>query len=116
MQHKESILQKNCVRWFRLQYPKMYYNLFAVPNGGFRNPREAATMKQEGIVAGVSDLILLVPNSKYHALCIEMKYGKNKKSDKQTAFQNAVTPLGYKYIVVYTIDDFINEVNNYLTS
>ena len=31
-----------------------------------------ARLKAEGVVAGVSDLLLLVPRGKYHGLCIEM--------------------------------------------
>jgi len=34
MRHIESQIQKDCVTWFRLQYPKIGRLLFAVPNGG----------------------------------------------------------------------------------
>ena len=36
-EHNESQLQKSCVMWFRLQYPRLRYLLFAVPNGGARS-------------------------------------------------------------------------------
>ena len=73
MRHIESQIQQNCVTWFRLQYPKISRLLFAVPNGGARNAREAAIMKGEGVTAGVSALILLFPSGGFHSLCIEFK-------------------------------------------
>ena len=33
---EEHRIQTDMVNWFRLQYPKMKHNLFAVPNGGRR--------------------------------------------------------------------------------
>lgn len=73
MRHIESQIQKDCVTWFRLQYPKIGRLLFAVPNGGARNAKEAAIMKGEGVTAGVADLILLYPSGGFHSLCIEFK-------------------------------------------
>lgn len=46
--HEESHLQRQCVAWFRLQYPKLARLLFAVPNGGGRSKVEAGIMKAEG--------------------------------------------------------------------
>ena len=60
MKHIESRLQIACVRWFRMAYPKYKLMLFSVPNGGKRTLMEAIIMKNEGVVSGVSDLILLV--------------------------------------------------------
>lgn len=79
MRHIESQIQQNCVTWFRLQYPKIGRLLFAVPNGGARNAREAAIMKGEGVTAGVADLILLYPSGGFHSLCIEFKTPQQKQ-------------------------------------
>jgi hypothetical protein len=43
---------------------------FAVPNGGSRNIQEAVNLKAEGVVSGVSDYIVMLPNV---ILFIEMK-------------------------------------------
>lgn len=61
--HLESDLQIKCVQWFRLTYPKLRYLLFSVPNGGLRSLRTAQMLKAEGALAGVSDLILLLPRA-----------------------------------------------------
>ena len=42
-EHTESDLQRQCVSWFRLQYPTDALMLFAVPNGGGRSVVEAGT-------------------------------------------------------------------------
>ena len=71
--HDESNLQMTCVRWFRLQYPEMAGLLFAVPNGSKRGKVTAAILKAEGALAGVSDLLFLMPAGTCPYLCIEMK-------------------------------------------
>lgn len=112
--HLESNLQKNCVYWFRLQYPQFERLLFSVPNGGKRNAREAAILKAEGTVSGVSDLILLVPSGGYSSLCIEMKHGKGKQTDNQIAWQKAAEKFGNKYVVCRSIEEFIDTIKSYL--
>lgn len=116
MIHTESLIQKECVRWFRLAYAQLALNLFSVPNGGKRNRIEAAIMKGEGTVAGTADLILLYPSQGYHALCIEMKSPKGVQRQSQKDWQRAVEAQGYKYIIVRSFDEFRAEVSRYIRS
>ena len=60
--HNESRLQAACVRWFRYQYPNLL--IFAIPNGGRRNEVEAKIMKEEGVLPGIADLELLLPDGR----------------------------------------------------
>lgn len=117
MRHIESKIQQDCVRWFRLQYARIATLLFAVPNGGWRGKVEASIMKAEGVTAGVSDLLLLCPNGVYHGLCIEMKTGMkgSKQSPNQIAWMQAVTGVGYKYVVCRSFDEFKDAIINYLS-
>lgn len=85
--HDESNLQMACVRWFRLQYPEMAGLLFAVPNGSKRGRVTAAILKAEGALAGVSDLLFLMPAGTCPYLCIEMKTPKGRQSPAQKEFQ-----------------------------
>lgn len=113
----EHDLQVACVKWFGLQYPRLRGRLFAVPNGGHRSKTEAAKLKAEGVVPGVSDLILLKSNRDFGALLIEMKTtaSGSRQSDRQREWQAIVTSLGeYKYVVCRTIEDFMCEVRCYL--
>ena len=112
---EEHRIQTACVRWFRMAHPRLAPRLFAVPNGGRRDGITGARLKEEGVLAGVADLILLVPNAKYHALLIEMKTPKGRQSDSQRAWQRAVAGNGdYLYVVCRGLDEFIREVETYL--
>lgn len=115
MRHKESSLQIACVRWFKqYAYPRLAPLLFAVPNGGYRNPVTAKIMKAEGATAGVADLILLAPSAGFHGLCIEMKTDKGRQSENQKQWQTALENQGYKYVVCRSFEDFQTEVTRYL--
>ncbi len=111
--HIESEMQRSCKQWFDLQYPKLSRLLFAVPNGGARNSREAAIMKAEGVTAGVADMILLIPRHGYGCLCIEFKTKDGHQSESQKLWQADVEANGNKYVVVRSIDEFVKEVKNY---
>ncbi len=125
MAHIESKAQRACVSWFRGIYPEYAMLLFAVPNGGARSKIEASIMKGEGVTAGVSDLILMVPRGDYHALCIEMKKEaviydgtrekkqKGYQSNEQKAWQAAVESQGYRYAVSHGLDEFKAIINEY---
>lgn len=114
MKHEESKLQKHCVMFFRKAYPQYAGVFFAVPNGGSRNAIEASRLKAEGVLAGVADLLLLVPNGQYNCLAIEMKTGKGRQSERQKEFETALTSNGGNYVVCRSFDDFKNEICKYL--
>lgn len=112
---EEHRIQCACVRWFNVQYPKLYGRLFAVPNGGRRDATTAAKLKAEGVVPGVADLVLLMSNRDYGALLIEMKTPKGRQSDSQKKWEKTVcADAEYKYVVCRSLDDFIREVDSYL--
>ena len=114
MKQDESRLQMACVKWFRMQYPQHRKLLFSVPNGGFRNIATAKRMKLEGVVAGVSDLVLLIPSHDFHGLCIEMKTPKGRQTDHQKAWQTHVEEKGYIYALARSVEEFQNIVSDYL--
>lgn len=112
---EEHRIQVACVRWFRLKYPHLASRLFAVPNGGRRDGITGARLKEEGVLAGVADLILLVPNADYHALLIEMKTPKGRQSESQKAWQRAVAGNDdYLYVVCRSLEEFMKVVEEYL--
>lgn len=114
MNHIESSTQKTCVTWFRLQYPHYSNVLFAVPNGGYRNAREAARMKAEGTVAGVADIILLVARNGYNSLCVEFKTATGKQSALQKQWQKDAEDAGNKYVICRSFDEFMDVMLGYL--
>lgn len=68
--------------------------LYAIPNGGYRHPATAGRMKAEGQRAGVPDICLPVPRGKWHGLYIELKVGRNKPTDAQSAWLTALSNKG----------------------
>jgi hypothetical protein len=114
MKQVESRLQQACVFWFNLQYANLRKLLIAIPNGARRDRAHASRLKAEGMVAGASDLVLLVPNTKGQILCIEMKTEKGKQSESQKEFQRSIENVGNKYTVCRSIEEFMNVVNKHL--
>lgn len=90
--------------------------LFHVPNGGKRNKAEAARFKAMGVKSGVPDLCLPVPRAGYAGLYIEMKYGKNRPTEKQEEWIQALRKQNYKVDVCYSAKEAIDTLEDYLNS
>ena len=95
-EHQE---QKNFVKWFELQYPKV--KLFAIPNGGNRNVVTATMLKAEGVRKGVPDIF--IPEWR---LWLEFKRVKGGKvSPEQKDWIDYLNGCGYIAIVVNGFDN-----------
>ena len=114
MRHPESELQIACKKWFGLQYPKWNDLLIAIPNGGARSKVEAAIMKAEGVTPGVCDMMLAIPLHGWPGAFIELKIGSNTQSPAQKQWSNLAASVGYATALVYTLDEFMEFVNNYM--
>lgn len=77
--------------------------IFAVPNGGLRDKAEAIKLKATGMKAGVSDLIVVMPEK---VLFVEVKTESGVQSEKQKEFEQKINALGYKYHIVRSLDEF----------
>lgn len=118
----ESALQKQCVRWFKLQYPKFKMLLVAIPNGAmlFGNKpqriRQWKKLEAEGAVKGASDLFLFIPSGDLCGLAIEMKTKAkhSKQQPKQKDFEDALLEAGYGYAMPRTFEEFQRVIKQYL--
>ena len=97
--------------------------MFAVPNGGNRNLKEAVRLKSQGVKPGVSDIFLPRPlhshtGGGYAGLFIEMKrtkkQGRSSVTEDQKAFQVAMTVAGYKCVTCYGAEQAIAAIREYL--
>jgi hypothetical protein len=88
--------------------------MFAIPNGGMRNIGTAIKLKNEGVLAGVADLFLMLPNKTHHGLFIEMKAAKGKISNQQKYFLEQAQAQNYATCVCYSFDEAQAAINNYL--
>jgi hypothetical protein len=78
----------NCIWW-------------AVPNGGWRDPRTAKKLKAEGVKPGVSDIMVLWGG---RLICIEMKAAKGAQSNDQKAWADDATCAGAAYFVARSVE------------
>jgi hypothetical protein len=116
LKHEESKIQRGCVTWFRFQYRSLKHALFAIPNGGKRDVITASIMKGEGVLPGVADIFLMVPNNEYHGLWIEMKTKSGRHSDSQKDFMGTCEKFGYKYVTCRSLEDFQSCIREYLSN
>lgn len=112
----EATEQEIVINWCEYNSPrhpelKLIYH---VPNGGSRNQLEAVNLKRQGVKAGVPDLNLPVALNGFHGLYIEMKFGKNKTTEKQKWWLEQLQQQGYKTAVCYGADEAINTIKEYL--
>lgn len=99
--------------WHEGKHPELKL-IFHIPNGGSRNTIEAANLKRQGVKAGVPDLCLPVPMNGFHGLYIEMKYGRNKSTEKQEEWQKALQEQGYYVAVCYGAEEAERLIAGYL--
>ena len=114
MKGKEAQLQYNCLKWFGYQYPELAPLMIHIPNGGSRNPIEAANLKKQGVKAGVPDLFFASARGGYYGLFIEMKWGKNKLTPKQKFYMEILTKGGFQCAICYDFDSFVTIISEYL--
>jgi len=116
----EHSIQASCVRWFRLQYPKLL--LVSIPNGaklyGAAKTRAQLWRKfeREGAIPGAADLLLATPSADLGGLFIEIKTPQGKQSDRQKLFEKMALESGFGYAIARSFDEFRAVVVEYLKS
>jgi hypothetical protein len=109
----ESSEQTTLVARVRNLHPELV--LMSIPNGGKREPRVAAQMKREGVLAGAPDLFLAEPRECWHGLFIEMKKKIGGKiSSEQTSVIKLLKDRGYQVIVAEGADKAYIELLRYV--
>lgn len=107
----ENVIQAEIYKWYNNNFCLRTHDpqciIFSVPNGGSRNIREALLLKATGVVAGVSDLIIVRQNE---IIFVEVKTKIGKQSKEQKDFQKNIEKLGYKYILVRSLEDFQKQI------
>lgn len=113
----EDRLQAEIVAWFTNTYCLKHHNprlmIFAIPNGGNRNKIEAMKFKATGLLAGASDLVVVLPNSIFF---VELKTEIGIQSDPQIDFEERIIKLGFEYIIIKSLEQFKQWLNKRLPS
>jgi hypothetical protein len=113
----EHTHQVALIRWAKaaeLLRPELKL-LFAVPNGGMRHPIVAAQLKEEGVKAGVPDLILPIPRYGSGALYIEMKMPKGRVSPEQAIWLQDLEDNGNTSLACFGWHEARQAVKDYLS-
>lgn len=109
MTRPEQSIQRAIVDYLRLALPRAI--TFAVPNGGYRTRAEAGVLKAQGVVAGVSDLVILLPDGR--VAFVEVKAGKGRVSEAQTDFLATVAGFGHLTAVVRGVADMSDRLTEW---
>lgn len=115
MKPTEHQIQCAFFEWWTLTQPLEHQLLaFAIPNGGYRTPRTGATLKREGVRAGVPDVLVAIPKPPYAGLWMEFKTATGKTSPAQRQYLHILKAVGYQTAIVRSVDEAIEQVHLYL--
>jgi predicted RecB family endonuclease len=97
----EDETQAAIVQALRIAFPRLV--VAAIPNGGSRHIAEAAKMHGTGTVAGMPDLVVVLPDGRVDF--IEVKAAGGRLSAAQTAIIHSLTDLGHPVAVCRDIHE-----------
>ena len=111
-EHDEQASLMQWAEW----YPDLRDHLFAIPNGGDRDPRVGARLKAEGVKPGVHDLMLPIARRGYHGLWIEMKSRdpRAKLSNDQKIWGARMACQGYHTVVTAGWEAAVSVIHWYM--
>ena len=97
----ETRQQAAVIAWIRLVAPQCI--AFAVPNGGYRTKSEAARLKWSGVLAGVSDLVIVDEHGL--AYFLELKSVDGVLSESQKAFRAICAERNIPYAICHNVTE-----------
>jgi len=118
----EAKIQQEAYNWFNNTYCLKHHNprllIHSVPNGiPVRLPPDVMSraldlLNKTGMVSGVSDLIIHLPNGR--CVMAECKTESGTQSDKQIEIEKRILALGGVYFVFRSLEDFKKQIERYL--
>ena len=101
MKHIEHNIQKSCIDYFRMQYPKLL--IFHVPNERKQSVIQGARLKSIGATAGIPDLVIVGMDNIFF---VELKAPKGKLTDSQKTIHANLLSLGHMVYTCFSLHDF----------
>ena len=86
--------------------------VFHIANGGSRDAREASNLKVQGVLAGVPDLCIVLPEG--GIIWVEMKAKDGRVSVAQVNLHAHFTELGHRIIVAYSAEEALDKLREVL--
>lgn len=110
----EAQIQQSIFKWYHNNFCLSHHNpqniIFSVANES-SNVKEQMYKKSLGLIAGVSDLVIITESEVFF---VEVKTPIGKQSEKQKNFQSKIERLGYRYLLVRSLEQFKEEIKNQL--
>ena len=104
-EHQE---QKAFVNWFRATYEG--FLIYSIPNGGTRNLLEAKFLKDEGMLKGAFDLIVLTDKCPIFIEFKRVKEANPKISKEQKEFKKFLDDNNYKNFFAFGFLDAMEKI------
>ncbi|PLP87633.1 VRR-NUC domain-containing protein [Pseudomonas sp. FFUP_PS_473] len=113
---REGPEQAALMREIELRYPQVFELIYHVPNGGKRHPATAKKLKEQGVKAGIPDLVLTMARGGYFGLYIEFKATIEPAlvSASQSACLRRLNEQGYLAVVCRGHFDAMEQIRAYL--
>ena len=109
----EAKIQQDIILFMNENYFETHI-IFSVPNEiPYPLPNKImaqiiSKLQQNGLLKGAPDLVILCPNKRY--ITVEVKTSTGSQSPEQIIFEKRVIQNGGDYIVVRSLQDFINKI------
>lgn len=106
MKIRESDEQKKIAKWL----DSRLVSWFHVPNEAKRGPALAASLKAQGLKAGIPDIIVIQPPPKYPKFCgvvMELKIKPNVPTPAQHEWLSLFFGYGWYVSLVFSADEAI---------
>jgi len=114
---REGLEQAALITELRIRMPEVAELIYHVPNGGHRVKKVAADLKDQGVAAGVPDLVLTMARGGYFGLYIEFKATPPNAaavSDSQHKWIRKLNDQGYLAVVCRGHFDAMEQIRAYL--
>ena len=104
-----------CLRrkWSSVENLALRPVIFHIPNGGSRNALEGANLKTQGVLAGVPDLLIVMPFGE--TIWVEMKAEDGSRSKKQVDLHAHFDELGHEVITAYSAEEALDKLRKRVT-
>lgn len=111
----EYIIQVRYINWChrRALTNESWKVVHHIPNGGNRSAREGQRFKLMGVVAGIPDVFVPIPNDVYHGLYIEFKNDRGSVSKVQKEVHRIIRGNGYYVAVCRSTEEAIEVTKKY---
>jgi hypothetical protein len=114
---REGLEQAALMAELRARMPAVADLIYHVPNGGHRHKAVAAKLKQQGVVAGIPDLVLTMARGGYFGLYVEFKATPPNDAAISASQHERIRKLndqGYLAVVCRGHFDAVEQIRAYL--